>query len=554
MRIGFVLPPSRLPTVIAQPGSWWSAIASQSACYDVNSQWWSQLIAADATPDVAASPAYTADPLAALTSPATYKARTAFLGACEALESRINAVNCAQDEFDVSLLSGPTVRRLDYSDPTELVDFASQESSLSRTIDRALAPYPTPDLALFRVTSPQDLLTAMICARRMRANRPDAHLCLLDHGYENFSLHTVIEALDAGGAFALVFDTMVQTRLDIASAIDALLGPNGLDRRGVLSAETLPHKPPQTHRAPLTPIRAKTFTPEPVVSLRLSEKPCYWGRCVYCVQNEKFLTARGPAKSEIAASLTTIAGLRREGVRRFIFSDEALSPAALKIVAQGLCEQKLDVGWAARAKVETGFDEELIGLLAQSGCYEILFGLESVSPHTLQRMDKFNKAIDETFLAEMLRRFDTHGVGVHINLIAGFPGETLAEFDRTLDFTAEALSKLRNATFIVNRFQLFPGTPMAAQPAEFGITQVNAAGDLTSTLNFRLTPPYETIAAEIEAAYGERVARLYRHLGWEGVNETAVTLYFGTGVGAIFKSAQLNPLDPASSQRERRLA
>ena len=56
-------------------------------------------------------------------------------------------------------------------------------------IDSALIEVPQEtDVLVVSVTSPEDLLTALIAVRLLRKTRPRMHACLADHGYENFSL------------------------------------------------------------------------------------------------------------------------------------------------------------------------------------------------------------------------------------------------------------------------------------------------------------------------------------------------------------------------------
>src|SRR5262249_46921842 len=124
------------------------------------------------------------------------------------------------------------------------------------------------------------------------------------------------------------------------------------------------------------PIRAAildnfAFTPELVYWSRISRRRCYWSRCSFCVQNQKYDDPRAPAKSEIFESLERVGALVHGGCRNIIFSDEAVSPASLRPLSDGILERGISFKWACRCKLETSFTSELMELAASAGCYEI---------------------------------------------------------------------------------------------------------------------------------------------------------------------------------------
>ena len=88
-------------------------------------------------------------------------------------------------------------------------------------------------------------------------------------------------------------------------------------------------------------------------------------------------------------------------------------------------------------------------------------------------------------------------VGVHVTLIAAFPGETVDEVRQTTSFVGKTLSDCTNATFALNHFQLLPDTPIARAPERFGLSAVSGSGDICGPLSFQLDP---SLAEE-----GERV-------------------------------------------------
>ena len=234
------------------------------------------------------------------------------------------------------------------------------------------------------------------------------------------------------------------------------------------------------------------------------------------------------------------------GYRIFIFSDEAISPAALGHLAAGIGERDLDFRWACRCKMETAHSADLFSRMGATGCYEVLFGLESTSPRMLQRMDKYIKGMDDAAVDRVFHDMDAAGIGAHVNLIGGFPGDTPGETGASVDFLLGSLADLSGATFILNAFALFPDTPVLNTPDAFGLIPAAAAGDMPASYDFALAPHIEADTAAVFAEIPRLREKLNAGLGWNrfGTGEgaqMALALYFGSGHGSIFKARPDNP-------------
>src|SRR5260221_14614901 len=111
-------------------------------------------------------------------------------------------------------------------------------------------------------------------------------------------------------------------------------------------------------------------------------------------------------------------------------------------------------------------------------------------------MDKQVEGLDKERVKEIFRAMNEVGVGNHVNLIAGFPGDTAQDVDETVEFVIDALSCVRNATFILNRFELFPDTPVLGQPKTFGVIPADEPGDMPSYYHYRLVPELQANAID----------------------------------------------------------
>lgn len=99
-------------------------------------------------------------------------------------------------------------------------------------------------------------------------------------------------------------------------------------------------------------------------------------------------------------------------------------------------------------------DEEVVSLLAESGCNLVKFGLESGSP----RLRKFMRRPDyrEQVVVDALERLNRHGINSRAYVIVGIPTETIEELLSTFDLAADlGIDAVRPSIFFP-----YPGTPL----------------------------------------------------------------------------------------------
>jgi hypothetical protein len=415
------------------------------------------------------------------------------------------------------------------------------------------------DFLAVSITSAESLLTGMIAVRLLRAQNPHMHVCLADHGYENFSLHAHMEKLRESHALDQLFDTIVEAKDDrdtvlpqIIEAVAAGAPPRGFIKAGGIASAS----PPVRSRNPPPPL--PTFTPEPVLFTRLSRRRCYWNRCTFCTQNTKYDDPKAASRLEVPNTLDRLTAFLQAGYKNIVFSDEAIAPGTLKILCEEIEKRKLDFRWTCRCRLELSHTRELFERMRAAGCYEILFGLESISTRVQKLMDKHLEGMDEARVKRIFRDLDAAGLAVHVTLIAGFPGDSLPESEHTVDFVIDALRGLRNATFYLNRFSLFPDTIVVREPGRFGIAAVQANGDMPSRYAYTLDPTTHEKTSPVLEQFPRLHDKLVEGLGWRCLGKGAAAkaaqlLYFTSGCGAIFKTQRPNPLadpflEPASQQ------
>lgn len=571
-------PPGRFPTVVRDPGEWWAALTRTGAHVErpgLNAAWWRTLC----DPSVAAilmprrrgrldlghrraerTAGAAADALARFRQVETYASASRYVEATGALADHLDALNDLDPELRFGPDRGVRVAGLRYGSSERLVAYASADTGLARIIERTLDDLPlAAEAALVEVSSPEDLLTALIAVRLLRARGQIRYAALVDHGYENFSLSPYLPALRGAGTLDSVFDAIVEEKDDretvVPRIVEGLVA--GRPLRGYLRldpAERTPSREVQdAATAPVIAPPVPTFAPWPILFARVSQRRCYWARCTFCVHNLKYVDRAAPSTADVPRAVRRLRAAAAAGYRQIILADEALSPAMLRalgaeILGSGLLREHPDFRWACRSKLERSHDTQLLTVLGEAGCAEILFGLESTSDRVLGLMDKRSPGLTTTEVVRIVSDMDAAGIGAHANLIVGFPGDTPEEAGASVAFLADALAPLRNATYTVNPFALFPGTPVAQEAPRFGIELLPTTDDIPFEL------PYRPTTKETERSEAVRDMQpcfedwLAERLGWRNGGHgdhsgAAQEMYFGSGHGLVFKASDRNPMD-----------
>jgi radical SAM superfamily enzyme YgiQ (UPF0313 family) len=119
---------------------------------------------------------------------------------------------------------------------------------------------------------------------------------------------------------------------------------------------------------------------------------------------------------------------------------------------------KENVRWFTETDISVADDEELLSLLADAGCAQLLIGLEAPGRRELEGLEtKANWKAEraEDYLAA-IARIQRHGVTVNGCFILGLDGQTPESFDEVIGFVRESgLYEVQ-----VTLQTPFPGTPL----------------------------------------------------------------------------------------------
>jgi radical SAM superfamily enzyme YgiQ (UPF0313 family) len=167
---------------------------------------------------------------------------------------------------------------------------------------------------------------------------------------------------------------------------------------------------------------------------------------------------------------------------------------------------KENVRWFTEADVRVAEDDELLGLMRDAGCQQVLIGLESPRRASLSGIElKTNwKLRQQAFFREAITRIQSYGITVNGCFILGLDGDTPETFDDVLEFVRDSGLYEVQVTFQT----AFPGTPLYSRLKKEGRILRDNAWELCTLfdINFR---PKNLSVSELQSGFLKLVKQLY---------------------------------------------
>jgi len=164
------------------------------------------------------------------------------------------------------------------------------------------------------------------------------------------------------------------------------------------------------------------------------------------------------------------------------------------------------VRWFTETDISVADDDELLGLMRDSGCAQVLVGLESPTRDALEGLElgsnwkarRFDRYLDA------IARIQDRGITVNGCFILGLDGATTESFEAVWDFVR--LSGLYEVQITVQT--AFPGTPLYDRLRREGRILREGAWELCTLFDVNFTPTDMSVA-ELEAGLRSLAGRLY---------------------------------------------
>jgi anaerobic magnesium-protoporphyrin IX monomethyl ester cyclase len=233
------------------------------------------------------------------------------------------------------------------------------------------------------------------------------------------------------------------------------------------------------------------FNPEPVVPTVFS-RGCKWRKCRFCAHNFSYSGYRNRNTARFVDYLSKLN--RQSGVRHFYLADQYVDAPDMKMLAEEILHQELDIYFHIMGRPTSDYTPETLQTLFKAGCRWISWGIESGSQRLL---DICQKGTSVETIRHVIK--DSHQAGISnlLMLIFGLPTSTDEDFEATVDMMDDLADSVDAVTS--SSFQLFDKTAFAVQAATFGL---------------KILGREELFSSQHDSVHSKRL--LYRETGADG--------------------------------------
>jgi radical SAM superfamily enzyme YgiQ (UPF0313 family) len=228
-------------------------------------------------------------------------------------------------------------------------------------------------------------------------------------------------------------------------------------------------------------------------------------RCDFCASSI-LLTPRYKVKP-VEKVIAEIHEIKKIWARPFIeFADENsfVHREHYKRLLRALAKENLR--WFTEADVRVAEDDELLGLMRDSGCQQVLIGLESPGRGSLDGVELKNnwKARQHDFYKAAISKIQSYGITVNGCFILGLDANTPEVFDDVFDFVRDSGLYEVQLTFMTP----FPGTPLYHRLRNEGRIIRDKAWELCTLFDINFQPKNMSVA-QLQSGFLGLVKRLY---------------------------------------------
>lgn len=164
------------------------------------------------------------------------------------------------------------------------------------------------------------------------------------------------------------------------------------------------------------------------------------------------------------------------------------------------------VRWFTETDVRVAEDDDLLGLMRDSGCQQVLIGLESPRRASLDGVELNNnwKLRRHDAYLDAIAKIQSYGITVNGCFILGLDADTPEIFDDVLAFVRESGLYEVQVTFMT----AFPGTPLYQRLRKEGRIIRDGAWELCTLFDINFTPKNMRVS-ELQSGFLKLVKELY---------------------------------------------
>lgn len=228
-------------------------------------------------------------------------------------------------------------------------------------------------------------------------------------------------------------------------------------------------------------------------------------RCEFCAASMRISPAyKTKPVGRVIAEIHSIKSIWKRPFIEFADDNSFVNKAHSKQLLRAIARE--DIRWFTETDLSVAEDIELLDMLAESGCAEVLIGFESTTFSAVdgveQRANWKAKRVDSHL--EAIRRIQDRGVRVNGCFILGLDGAGTESFDQIWEFVRQ--SGLYDVQITVQT--AFPGTPLYARLKREGRILREEAWDLCTLFDVNFQPAKMSVA-ELEGGLRSLISRVY---------------------------------------------
>ncbi|MBF0406030.1 MAG: radical SAM protein [Candidatus Riflebacteria bacterium] len=200
----------------------------------------------------------------------------------------------------------------------------------------------------------------------------------------------------------------------------------------------------------------------PIYSLTLSNQACP-NSCTFCVRTENYGVKN--ISRNINSVFSEMQALYSSGARNFRFEDSTPPVGALTKISQMIVDSEMSgkIHFTAFSRVDQNSSENF-NMLHEAGCVALFFGVESLDPETLV---KINKGFNVETVQKTIKMAHEAGIKTVASFIVPIPGDTQASIEKTFAGIREMRESLDSVISLPAA--VYPPTVWGKNPAKYGI-------------------------------------------------------------------------------------
>ncbi len=204
------------------------------------------------------------------------------------------------------------------------------------------------------------------------------------------------------------------------------------------------------------------LTPMPIIPLMIMRKPCYWGKCTFCIHDDGISEIYTDSSfDDTINEIIRLKGIYKTDLFDFI-AENALTHDELIEFSKKIIERDVRIKWRTHYRISK--ESHDFDILRKAGCTALFIGIESGSQKMLNKM---KKGTTVELYDEKLKQIYEAGIFVRASFISSFPQEKISDVIETFKLIKENKKYIQFASF--NKFELREGSHVFNNPSKYGI-------------------------------------------------------------------------------------